>query len=190
MDYTWDQADTDPSVEIEPTSWGYRLAEARGAGMRHHLARVLLAGVTFGLIAAGGMVWTMSDANFPGDTPVPRALLSSALYLVAAALVMNGAFTRHRALVEIDVKGRVLHFVAQCNQGWRKTRKTVRFEEITRIELAETSLMTELKSALTRWDYARITISVHGRRPVHLMGGDMAELEPLLSRLRRDTGVA
>lgn len=189
MDYTWDQAETAPSVDFEHTSWGYRLSEVEKKGTHYHIARVLFAGLTFGLIAAGGMVWTLADTNFPGDPSLARAVLSSAFYIVAAALVVNGAFLPHRDVLEIDVRGRVLSLISHNRSGWRKTRRTIRFEEITRIDLAETSLISELKSALTNWDYGRITMTVAGHRPVHMVGGDMAELEPLLSRLRSDAGV-
>lgn len=190
MDYTWDLPETEPSVDVVHTSWGYRLSEVQQKGWRHQVTRAVVAGLAFGVFAAAGMVWTLADSSFPGDPSFARALLSSALYIIAAALVVNGAVAPHRDTIEVDTKKRVLSLVSHGSHGLRETRRTVRFEEITRIDLAETSLIHELTAALTRWDYGKLVVSVAGRRPVHLVGGDMADLEPLLSRLRRDTGVA
>jgi len=189
IDTSFETNHAEPSVVQQHTSWGYRLSEAEQAGSRDHVARIIFAGLTFGMFAAGGMVWTLSDASFPGEPSLARAVLSTALYIIAVALVLNGAFTPHRDIVEVDRKRRVLKFISHNRRGWRKSRRTVRFEEITRIDLAETSLIGELKSALSRWDYGRITVTLEGKRPLHLIGGDMSELEPLLPQLRRDAEV-
>lgn len=189
MDYVLDTADHEASVEIDNTSWGYRIREVEMKGWRVHVARAVTAALCFGMMAAGGMVWTLTDATFPGDPAITKAVLSTAIYIVAAALVANGAFLPKRDSIEIDTKGRTLNIVSRSFAGWRKNRKTYRFEEITRIDLAETSLMNELRSAITRWDYGSITLSIHGTRDLRLLGGDMDDLGPLLSRLRGDAGV-
>lgn len=190
MDFTLDVPEQQPSVEVKPTAAGYRVFEAKQDGWRVQAARATMALVCFGMMAAGGMVWSLSDASFPGDPAMTKAILSTALYIVAAALVANGAFSQKREELFVDVKGRVLHIFTRGPFGWSTDRKTLRFEEITRIDLAETSLISELRSALTQLDYGRITLQAHGERRFNLVGGDMAELEPLLSRLRGDTGVA
>ena len=189
MDFTLDTPEQQPSVEVKRSSAGYRVREAEIDGWRVQAVRAVTAAVCFGLIAAGGMVWTLTDASFPGDPSMSKAALSTALYIVAAALVANGSFARKSDEVQVDVKGRVLHVVARAPLGLLRIRKTFRFEEITRIDLDGTNLMTELRSALTRWDYGRITLSAHGDERVTLFGGDMMDLEPLLRRLREDTGV-
>jgi len=190
MDFTLDAQEQQPSVEMTRNSAGYRIREAKQDGWRVQVARVFMAIVCFGMMAAGGMVWTLTDATFPGDAAMSKAALSAAIYIVAAALVANGAFSRVRDEVQVDLKGRVLHFVSRAPRGLMQSRKTLRFEEITRIDLAESSLMSELRSAITRLDYGSITLSAHGNRAFNIMSGDMMDLEPLLSRLRGDTGVA
>ncbi|SFR51710.1 hypothetical protein [Litoreibacter janthinus] len=190
MDFTLDTPDQQPTIEMKRNSSGYRLREAKADGWRVQAARALTAVVCFGMMAAGGMIWTLTDASFPGDPAISKAVLSTAIYIVAAALVANGVFTQQPDEVQVDVKGRVLRITSRSPNGWFKTRKTLRFEEITRIDLAETSLVTELRSAISRLDYGRITLSADGGRRFNLIGGDMMDLEPLLSRLRGDTGVA
>ena len=190
MDFTLDADEQKPSVDVKSSSAGYRVREAQLEGWRVQVARAVTAAVCFGLMAAGGMVWTLTDASFPGDPSITKAALSTAIYIVAAALVANGAFSRKSDEVQVDVKGRVLHIVTSVPFGVKRSRKTFRFEEITRIDLDGSNLMTELRSVLTRWDYGCITLSAHGNQRVTLFGGDMMDLEPLLRRLRADTGVA
>ena len=190
MDFTFDEPEQHPSVEVKRTKAGYRVREAKPAGWSVQAVRMSMAVVCFGLMAAGGLVWSLSDVSFPGDPALTKAVLSAAIYIVAAALVVNGAFSRDGDELQVDLKGRVLHVVSCSPLGLLKSRKTLRFEEITRIDLSDTSLMSELRSALTRFDYGSITLTAHGDRALKVIGGDMAELEPLLSRLRGDTGVA
>jgi hypothetical protein len=189
IDYTLDSSEQQPSVKVKRSSVGYRVREVSPDGWRVNAARALTAALCFGFLAAGGMVWSLTDASFPGDPSISKAMLSTALYVVAAALVANGAFSHQNEEVQVDLKGRVLHVVASGPRGLKRSRKTFRFEEITRIDLEGTNLLTELRSVLTRWDYGRITLSAHGNQRVNLFGGDMMELEPLLGRLRADTGV-
>ncbi|SHE36252.1 hypothetical protein SAMN05444273_101206 [Litoreibacter ascidiaceicola] len=190
MDFTLDAPDQQQSVDVKRTSAGYRVCETKLEGWQVQVVRVFMAAICFGMMAAGGMVWTLTDTSFPGDPAITKAILSTAIYIVAAALVVNGAFAQSRDEVEIDLKGRVLHIISRAPYGIMNSRKTLRFEEITRIDLAETSLMTELRSAITRLDYGTIKLSAHGGRAFKIVGGDMMDLEPLLSRLRGDTGVA
>ena len=145
MDFTLDAPAQQPSVEVQHTSSGYRVREAKIVGWRVQ---------------------------------------------TAAALVASGDFSLRCDEIEVDLKGRVLHIASRGRHGVLRSRKTLRFEEITRIDLAETGLMSELRSAITRLDYATITLSAHGGRAIKIIGGDMMDLEPLLSRLRGDTGVA
>ena len=143
MDFTLDTPEQQPSVEMTRNSAGYRIREAKLDGWRVQAARAVMAAVCFGMMAAGGMVWTLTDATFPGDPAMSKAALSAAIYIVAAALVANGAFSRMRDEVQVDLKGRVLHFVSRAPHGLTQARKTLRFEEITRIDLAENSLMSD-----------------------------------------------
>lgn len=190
MDFTFDEPEQRPSVEVKRTKAGYCVREAKPDGWAVQAMRASMAAVCFGLMAAGGLVWSLSDASFPGDPALTKAVLSTAIYIVAAALVVNGAFSQEGDELQVDLKGRVLNVVSRSALGLLKSRKTLRFEEITRIDLSDTSLMSELRSALTRFDYGSITLTAHGDRALKVIGGDMAELEPLLCRLRGDTGVA
>ncbi|WP_298256707.1 hypothetical protein [uncultured Litoreibacter sp.] len=189
MDYTFDTPEEDPSVEVKRSSNGYRLRETELNGWMVQATRVFMAALCFGLMATGGMIWSLNDTSFPGDPAISKAVLSTAIYIVAAAFVASGAFRRKDEVI-VDLKGRVVHVVSRAPLSIMKSRKTFRFEEITRIDLDETNFMTELRSALSRWDYGRITMSAHGNDRVNLCGGDMLDLEPLLRRLRADTGVA
>ncbi|PTX56254.1 hypothetical protein C8N43_0907 [Litoreibacter ponti] len=191
MDYTWDVPVRDASIDVETTRWGYRITEMAQTGWVYASARVALMALTVGVIASAGLIWTIPVTAMFGDPLVSRILLSVALLVVAAAMVGSGVFSKGAEMLEVDVKGRVLHLRQHGRAvAGRKARKTVRFEEITRIDLAETSLLSELKSALSQWDYGRITVRLHGKRPMMILSGDMSELEPLLRRLRADTGVA
>lgn len=191
MDYGWDNETRDASVVLEDTRWGYRISEGAQDGWRYQLARGAMMALTLGLIGSAGMIWTLEPAIFPWDPTVARIFLSAALLVISAAMVGSGIFARSADVLEVDIKGRVLKLRQTGGRlGQPVTAKTVRFEEITRIDLAETTLMSELKSALSRWDYGRITVRMHGKRPMTILTGDMVELEPLLRRLRGDTGVA
>ncbi|RLJ60062.1 hypothetical protein BCF46_0254 [Litoreibacter meonggei] len=190
MDFTLETPEQEPSVTVKRISGGYRVRETKLDGWRVQIARAFMAAICFGLMAAGGMVWTLTDASFPGDPSITKAVLSTAIYIVAAALVANGAFSRDRDELHVDMKGRLLHIVSRAPLSLLQSRKTLRFEEITRIDLAESSLMSELRSAITRFDYGTIKLSAHGDRAFNIIGGDMMDLEPLLCRLRGDTGVA
>ena len=190
MDFTLDAPEQEPSVVVKRTSGGYRVRETRIDGWRVQIARAFLTATCFGLLAAGGMVWTLADASFPGDPSITKAVLSTTIYIVAVALVAKGAFSRERDELRVDLKGRVLHIGSPASYGLLQTCKTLRFEEITRIDLAESSLMNELRSAITRFDYGTIKLSAHGDQAFNIVGGDMMDLEPLLCRLRGDTGVA
>ncbi|MEP3345292.1 MAG: hypothetical protein ABJN34_10615 [Litoreibacter sp.] len=190
MDYTLDGPEQQSSVDVKHSSRGYRVQEVKPDGSLSYVARIAAVATCLGLIAAGGMVWTLADANFPGDPILSKVMLSSVLFIVASAFVFSGALSGKSGEVQVDLKGRVLHVVCHGITGFKRSRTTFRFEEITRIDLEGSNLMTDLRSVLTRWDYGRINLRAHGDHRVKLFGGDMMELEPLLRRLRADTGVA
>lgn len=189
MDFTLDAPEQQPSVDVKRSATGYSIREAKMEGWRIMAARAATAALCFGMMAAGGMVWTLADASFPGDPSMTKTILSTAIYIVAAALVVNGAFASSRDEVQVNVKDRVLHVLTRAPYGMLQSRRTFRFEEISRIELSDADLMTELRGALSRWDYGKITLTA-GQKHINLFGGDMMDLEPLLRRLRQDAGVA
>ncbi len=149
--------------------------------------RALTAFVIFSLIAAGGMVWTLSDASFSGAEPATvKALLSSSLYIVAAALFLSSSVSNLPGHVDIDLRDRILRLT---HGRPLKRARVIRFEEIVRLEVIEGAKMADLNLLVSRMDYGRIVVRLAGGKSAELIGGEIAELERVAHRLRGEACV-
>lgn len=109
--------------------------------------------------------------------------------MIGRALGLGGLLVRNHDAVVLDLRNRALRLVRRGSMGLMHTTRTIRFEELVRIDVKESGVISEIRSALSHWDRGRIVLSLRGGKRLPILSGEMDELEGVLRRLRADAGI-
>ncbi|WP_298292111.1 hypothetical protein [uncultured Litoreibacter sp.] len=176
------------SLDESTTRTGYAVrASQAAAGLKARYSRIILSAAMSGtglfLMIAGGSIVADGAKGAWLLTPI-------AIYLFLAGLVWLSALLRRPQELNVDHKGRCFHLIKRGLRGAEVGRQTIRFEEVVKISLIDHLASLDMRASAMNWDMGRIDVTWRQNTVTPMITGDVAELEPLLRRLRREVGMA
>lgn len=176
------------SLELLPRRGGMHIRPSEAAaGFRNKLVRLVLSSVTLGV---GAALFVGRDALNGFEIAGLNLFGPLGLYLMVAALIWITALLRRPMELLVDSRDRVIHLVRFGWTGAERSRQTIRFEEIKGIELIDHVPTLDMRAQSMNWDMGRLDVHWQKSRVNALVTGDVAELEVLLTSLRRDVGLS
>ena len=176
------------SLTTKPTRKGYAIYAsdaANGVWLRMMQSVLCAAMVMAGIVLMAAAPALVSPGSI-GLTVLPVL----GLYLFATGIIWQARLWRRQVSLHVDQAARAFHLVRRNAMGAERARQTIRFEEVTKISLVDGLPAADMRADRMNWDMARIDIKWRGTNVARTITGDLAELEPLLIRLRREVGMA
>lgn len=136
-------------------------------------------------LACAGMLVTTA-----GQFAMSWLLISVGIYLACCGVFWVAMSLRPTLEVQVDRKNRVFHLIRRTMHGIECRRQIVRFEEVLKIAIVDTPNGFDMLARKMRWNIGRIDMTWRKSLVSPVIEGDLAELEQLLKRLRREIGMA
>lgn len=176
------------SLDETATRNGYAIrASDAAAGLKARFSRIVLSTV---IAATGLFLLVQGKSLISADAMGAWLMTPIALYLIISGLIWVAALLRRPQELVIDHKCRCFHMINRNLFGNESGRQTVRFEEVAKIEMVDTLTALDMRASAMNWDMGRIDVTWRQDKLTPMITGDVAELEPLLRRLRREVGMA
>ncbi len=185
---TVEEAPISLSLDEKTTRTGYRVrASDAAAGLKARISRIIL---STALSATGLYLLFKGGSIVSADATGAWLLTPIALYLMASGLFWMMTLLRRPQELQVDQRGRCFHLIKRNLRGQERKRETIRFEEVVKINLIDNLPSLDMRASSMNWNMGRIDITWRQTQVLPMVSGDVAELEPLLRRLRREVGMA
>lgn len=176
------------SLEEAATRKGYVVRpSAAASGLKSRIYRMVMASL---LASIGSYLLVQGDTLVSPDTVGGWLLAPIGLYLIASGLFWMTTLLRRQQELEINHRDRCFHLIKRDLRGQEANRQTIRFEEVVKISMIDDLAALDMRASALNWAMGRIDITWRQNKVTPLVVGDVAELEPLLKRLRREVGMA
>ena len=177
-----------PSVETRPSRNGYvvRVSDAANGMWARTFKRVVcyLMGVMGALLMVSAPLLVAQDSFGLWLLPAIGA------YAIVASCVSLCRISRLQTELYVDQAKRTLSLVKRGIAGRQARNQTIRFEEISKLELIDGLASSDMLAAKMNWTVARLQVVWQNRKVTPIIMGDADELEVLMTRLRKDVGIA
>lgn len=176
------------SLTTKPTRKGYAIYASDAAN--GVWLRIMQSALCAAMVMAGTVLMVAAAALVSPGSIGLWLLPAIGLYLFATGIIWQARLWCRQVSLHVDQNARAFHLVRRNALGAERARQTIRFEEVTKISMVDGLPAADMRAGRMNWNMARIDIKWRKTNVARTITGDLAEIEPLLVRLRREVGMA